>query len=322
MADTTDSTAADNSESNLPATSSNDEPPAISSVGATKSDPPSDDNDVKEPSAESAAVEDDITDATKAISAMAIAEEPPSSTVRDEVSPEAEDQQEPEVQQQPPVVQQLPLNLPSNLGSIEALDDADAAAAYDNEFLSLLPPIILPRITKLKSLNDARDAILEEYRLERAALEMKFMKRMEPLFDERRGVINGEFDNVIDKENAVQDKNEGGNDEEETGEVKAEGVVEDVSDEEENEDVQNEQLLPRDAVRGIPQFWACAMGHVDVIAELITEGERNEGVAVYIVYSTKLCVSSLFFFLNSIYFFAYKLRHLQNDKPETTSTLT
>ena len=137
---------------------------------------------------------------------------------------------------------------------------------------------------------------MEEYRLERAALEMKFMKMMEPLFDERRGVVNGEFDNVIDKDNAVQDNNEDGNDKEESGEVKAEGVVEDVSDEEENEDVQNEQLQPRDAVRGIPQFWACAMGHVDVIAELITEGERNEGVAVYIVYSTKLCVSSLFFF--------------------------
>ena len=28
-----------------------------------------------------------------------------------------------------------------------------------------------------------------------------------------------------------------------------------------------------EAVKGIPQFWACAMGHVDVIAELITEGE-------------------------------------------------
>ena len=79
-------------------------------------------------------------------------------------------------------------------------------------------------------------------------------------------MVNGEFDNVIDKDNAVQDNNEDGNDKEESGEVKAEGVVEDVSDEEENEDVQNEQLQPRDAVRGIPQFWACAMCHVDVIA--------------------------------------------------------
>ena len=31
-------------------------------------------------------------------------------------------------------------------------------------------------------------------------------------------------------------------------------------------------------MKGIPQFWACAMGHVDVIAELITEGEcRGKG---------------------------------------------
>ena len=270
-----------------------DEPPVPSSVDATKSDPSSD-----------VVVEDDITETSKAISSMTVDALPePPSIVQEEVSPATDDQQQIEestAPQQPPVVQQLPLNLPQNFGPMEALDDADAAAAYDNEFLSLLPPCILPRITKLKSLNDARDAILEEYRLERAALEMKFMKRMETLFDERRGVINGEFDTVIDTDNTVQDKNEDDNNngEESAEVVKAEGVVEDVSDDGDGEDVQNEQLQPRDAVKGIPQFWACAMGHVDVIAELITEGERiaQKCVAVY-----RVLYPSVYFFAHILY---------------------
>lgn len=147
------------------------------------------------------------------------------------------------------IAQQLPLNLPANL---DDLDDA-AAAALDNEFLSLLPPCILPRIEKLKSINAKRDDILDEYRKERAALEMKFSAKMKPLYEERRGVVVGEFDGSILAENKNQ-----------TGEVVVEeGVVEDVDEEEED----------AAEVKGIPQFWACAMGHVDVIAELITEAD-------------------------------------------------
>ncbi|ACI64183.1 predicted protein, partial [Thalassiosira pseudonana CCMP1335] len=109
------------------------------------------------------------------------------------------------------------------------------APPQPNEFLSLLPPCILPRISKLKSLNEARDAILEEYKVERAALERRYKEKMEPLFVERRGVVF------------------------------AEGEVEDVVSDNEGDEVGDE------VVKGIPQFWACAMGHVDVIGELITE---------------------------------------------------
>lgn len=166
-------------------------------------------------------------------------------------------------------VQQLPLNIPNNLA---ALDDIDVAAEeYDNEFLSLLPPCIIPRVDKLKSLNDKRDEILEEYRLERAALEMKYAKKMDPLFEERRGVINGEFDDTF---GSTADTTQSTNRvvDEEYVDVAEEGVVEDVK-----EDDENEQQMPEqpgaNAVKGIPQFWACALGHVDVIAELITEAD-------------------------------------------------
>lgn len=157
------------------------------------------------------------------------------------------------------VAQQLPLNM----RDVAHLGDADAADALDNEFLSLLPPSILPRVERLKVLNSKRDEILEEYRVERAALELKFGKMMSPLYEERRGVVNGELDEAI-KKDAAKNDGDGGDDV-----VAEEGVVEDVSDEE-GEDA---AAAGEQDIRGIPQFWACAMGHVDVIAELITEAD-------------------------------------------------
>ena len=42
-----------------------------------------------------------------------------------------------------------------------------------------------------------------------------------------------------------------------------------------NGDLDKEEDVPSggEEVKGIPQFWACAMGNMDVIAELIAEGE-------------------------------------------------
>lgn len=136
-------------------------------------------------------------------------------------------------------------------------DDEDDVEAYANEFLSLLPPCVLPRIERLKSLNAKRDALMEEYRAERAALELKYVEKIGPLYDERRDVVNGEYDMAIQEEKWEEDN--------ETKKKKEEG--DDEADD-------GEAVPPAgEAVKGIPQFWACAMGHVDVVAELITEGE-------------------------------------------------
>ncbi|KAL9181885.1 hypothetical protein ACHAXT_012228 [Thalassiosira profunda] len=158
-----------------------------------------------------------------------------------------------------PAAQQLPLNVPH----LAALDDDAAAAQLDNEFLSLLPPCILPRIDKLKELNEKREEILEEYRLERAALEKKFNAKMVPLYEERRGVVNGERDEEIAAASNEEKEDAG-------GAAAAEGAVEDASD---DEGAQVGQVGDEEDVKGIPQFWACACGHVDVIAELITEAD-------------------------------------------------
>ena len=190
--------------------------------------------------------------------------------------------------------QQLPLNLPMNLA---ALDDADAAA-LDNEFLSLLPPCILPRISKLKDLNDKRDALLEDYRIARAALELKFSALMEPLYEERRGVVNGEFDEDIIKED--------GEDKEDSEEVVAEeGVVEDVNEDDDEHQQPFAAIVAGNQggqdVKGIPQFWACAMGHVDVIAELITEGKSFDQIMSFC--SVQICNLFLILLLNLLHLF-------------------
>ena len=130
-------------------------------------------------------------------------------------------------------------------------DDEEGDEDYNplNEFLSMLPPKVLPRITRLKTLNDTRESILEEYVAERAALELKYAAKMEPLYEERRKVVNGELDE------AEAEKKDG-----EVADEKEESVAAASGEGEED-------------IKGIPQFWACAMGNIDVIAEMITEGK-------------------------------------------------
>lgn len=85
--------------------------------------------------------------------------------------------------------------------------------------------------------------------MERAALEQKYSELMKPLFEERRAVVAGELDaKISEKESKI------------VGEVP----------EDEEPVVQGGG---EDNVKGIPQFWACAMGNMDVLAELITEGK-------------------------------------------------
>ena len=112
-------------------------------------------------------------------------------------------------------------------------------------FLSLLPPCILPRIERLKSLSEDRAKLLEQYLVERAALEAKYNGLMKPLYDKRREVIVGHADEEIQIDATAADT---------------------------NTDINDEQQQAVE-VKGIPQFWACAMGHMDILAELITDSD-------------------------------------------------
>ena len=127
-------------------------------------------------------------------------------------------------------------------------DDNLEAEDIRREFLSLLPPNVLPRIDHLKVLHGKRDELLTRYRVERAALEVKYADLMKPIYEERKQIVNGALEATKKNDDAAAA---------EDAAVAADGGEE-------------------AAVKGIPQFWACACGNMDVIAELIAEGTSTK----------------------------------------------
>jgi len=138
--------------------------------------------------------------------------------------------------------------------------NADGAEVDDQMFMALVPKSVRPRIDKLKELHNKRVDLLQEYQKERAALELKFSKLMTPLYEERRDIIAGLHDATIadgkEKSDEVGDR------------VMAdEGVVEAVSDDDEDEDT--DALFKPDA-KGVPAFWSVAISHIDVVAGMMS----------------------------------------------------
>ena len=116
-------------------------------------------------------------------------------------------------------------------------DDEDQESDDEADPMSHLPTYVVRRVEKLQELDASRDSIMEDYLKERAKLERKYGTLMKPLYEQRAEVIRGDHDISIANDTPA-----------EIGR----------SPEEEN-------------VTGIPQFWACAMTHVETIGELITE---------------------------------------------------
>mmetsp|Transcript_15263 Transcript_15263/g.23757 ORF Transcript_15263/g.23757 Transcript_15263/m.23757 type:complete len:365 (-) Transcript_15263:167-1261(-) len=126
--------------------------------------------------------------------------------------------------------------------NLEDNDDGDTSDAMeegegniDENPLSTLPPEVLERVETLRGLNDQRSDLMEQYLKDRAELEKKYQNLCQPLYDDRAKVIQGL-----------------GGDEGEAAE-------------------QEQPTSGSSTSKGIPQFWVCAMGHMDLVAELITE---------------------------------------------------
>lgn len=117
---------------------------------------------------------------------------------------------------------------------VENLEDEDAI--LDENPLAHLPEYVLRRIDKLKELDSRRDEILDQYITERAALEKKYREMYHPLYDERALITKGDMDEEIFSESA------------------------------------NSAPPPsEERVKGIPQFWACAMTQHEIVGEMIAE---------------------------------------------------
>lgn len=117
----------------------------------------------------------------------------------------------------------------------ESSDDSDSEE--EDDILQNLPPLLLARVQSLQELNTQRDSIMEQYLQERAALEVKYRTLCEPLYEQRAKVVRGDCD----------------------GEIQV--STNDSTDDDDDEP----------PPKGIPQFWVCAMGHMEDVAELLTE---------------------------------------------------
>jgi nucleosome assembly protein 1-like 1 len=101
---------------------------------------------------------------------------------------------------------------------------------------------------------------MEQYLKDRAALEAKYHDLCKPLYSERAAIIKGEND-------------------EEIGESKEGDIADDQAetvDKDEDEKVDESQANDKNdenKVIGIPQFWICAMTHMEPLAELIAEDD-------------------------------------------------
>jgi nucleosome assembly protein 1-like 1 len=117
-------------------------------------------------------------------------------------------------------------------------DDSDEDEEEDDPMQDL-PPVLVARVNELLGLNVQRDTIMEQYLQERAALEQKYKRLCHPLYNQRAQIIAGAMDDQIVVDTMQQDP---------TSE-------------------HGEEAFPK----GLPQFWVCSMGHMEDVAELLTE---------------------------------------------------
>jgi nucleosome assembly protein 1-like 1 len=122
--------------------------------------------------------------------------------------------------------------------------DEESDEELDENPLQHLPNYVIHRVNKLRELNSKRDHIMEDYLLERVALEQKYASLVAPLFQERCQIVAGGKDEAI-AQTSIEDGALGGDDDDVAG----------------------------DRVKGIPQFWICAMMHNETIGELIAEDD-------------------------------------------------
>uniref|UniRef100_A0A7S2K4H4 Nucleosome assembly protein n=1 Tax=Leptocylindrus danicus TaxID=163516 RepID=A0A7S2K4H4_9STRA len=121
----------------------------------------------------------------------------------------------------------------ANLGDTSEEEEEDED--YDEEdIMDTLPPVMKMRVNKLQELQDQKNRLMEEYVKERAMLEHKYATLSEPLYDARKDIIVGAKDDELKLAQGDEES---------------------------------------DAIVGIPQFWVVAIGHLEVVGELVTESD-------------------------------------------------
>jgi len=145
-------------------------------------------------------------------------------------------------------------------------------------FESLSAPV-QNRIKGLKSLHYQKAEIDKQYKKELAELEAKFDKLIDPLYERRKKIVTGVEEPTEEelKQAALQEAE--ATKEEESEEKK--GEKKEQKEETKKEEKEEETKEQVEDVKGVPNFWLCAMQHHGDFAESITK--QDEKAMKYLV---------------------------------------
>ena len=180
---------------------------------------------------------------------------------------------------------------------IEDGNDEDDKDDDEEDVMDILPPLVARRVERLKFINTERERVMERYMEERAALETKYLDICKPLYEERGNVVAGRLYDKIERihkerggkkeEDGSKGDDDGGNNGAGEGEKReGDASLEDASDNDyiygaiasgkgttttNSKDNAKDDDEKEGRIMGIPQFWVCAMGHMEAAPKLITE---------------------------------------------------
>jgi nucleosome assembly protein 1-like 1 len=130
-------------------------------------------------------------------------------------------------------------------------------------YIESLPAPVKRRLNGLKYLQSKHAELENKFQEEVLALEKKYLKLYQPLYDQRAQVISGTYE-PTDEEVALGEK-----------------VDEEDDDEKEDEVVESKSANEAEEVKGIPEFWLTLLKNHPQIVETITK--EDEGALKHLV---------------------------------------
>jgi len=156
----------------------------------------------------------------------------------------------------------------------------DTLIGQRSGYFESLPVPLQNRIKTLKVLHGQKSDLDKQYKIELLALQAKFDKLIEPLYDRRRELVTGKSEpteqELKESEKVVKEEKK----EESKEEKKEEESKEESKEEKKGEKEEDEEEIAED-VKGIPNFWLEAFKHHNDFSEGITK--LDEKVLKYLL---------------------------------------
>lgn len=136
------------------------------------------------------------------------------------------------------------------------------------DYINSLPKAVKDRINALRSVQSEHTGLQSKFQEELTELEKKYHKLYTPLYEKRAKIVSGTLEPTSEEIQEGKKIAQAAKEmwEEEQGASKLEEIEEEEEDDEEDDEEEEDK-----DIKGIPNFWATALGNVPEIADLITE---------------------------------------------------